>query len=69
MFSFSISAEEDIIADKKVKISMANSSKYLTGIWLEPNTFLLNSKEPMLKFWNLELNKNYSVNLIKYFEK
>lgn len=65
LIQFRISTEEDIVPDKKVKISMENSSENLMGLWIEPNTFVLNSKDPILKFWNVESGHSYSINTSK----
>lgn len=65
LIQFRISTEEDIVPDKKVKISMENSSENLMGLWIEPNTFVLNSKDPILKFWNVESGHSYSINVAK----
>ena len=69
LIQYKISTEEDITTHKKVKISMANSSEHLKGLWLSPNSFLLNSKENTLKIWNIEKDKNYQLNLYNYISK
>ena len=65
LIQFRISTEDDIIPDKKVKISMDNSSENLMGAWIAPSTFVLNSKDPVLKFWNVETGNNYAINIAK----
>lgn len=65
LIQFKISTEEDIVPDKKIKISMENTSEHLMGLWIEPNTFMLNSKDPILKFWNVETGNNYSIDISK----
>ena len=65
---FKISTEEDIVPDKKLKLSMTNGPEHLTGLWIEPNSFMLNSKEPLLKFWNVETDTNYSLNIYNYLD-
>ena len=66
LIQFKISTEEDIIPDKKVKLSIVNSPDHLKGLWIAPNTFLLNSKENILRFWNIEKEKNYAINIFDF---
>lgn len=66
---FKISTEEDIIPDKKVKLSIVSSSDNLKGLWIAPNTFMLNSKENIIRFWNIEKDKNYAINLFDYISE
>ena len=68
LIQFKISTEEDIVPDKKLKLSMAHGPEHLTGLWIEPSSFMLNSKEPLLKFWNVETDTNYSLNIYNYLD-
>lgn len=63
MFRFRISTEEDIVIDNKVKIAMNNPAEGLLSQWLAPDSFVLCSGEPQLKFWSLEQDRHYSVPL------
>jgi len=36
---------------------------------MKPNTFLLSSRESSVKFWNIEKDKNYSLNLYNFISK
>lgn len=61
LFQFMISTKEDIFLDKKFKISMPSQCDRLSGLCLQPNSFMLNTKENVIKFWNVEKDINYGL--------
>ena len=66
LIQFMISTKEDIILDKKLKISIPSTADKLTGLCIQPNSFVLNTKDNTLKFWNVEKDVNYGINLYDY---
>lgn len=61
-----ISTKEDIVLDKKMKITMPSTADKLTGLCLLPNSFLLNTKENTLKIWNVVKDINYGLSLYDF---
>ena len=64
LIQFRISTNEDINLEKKVKISTGSGS--FKGLWIPNNSFVLNTGESSLKFWDVNNDINFSLNMFDF---
>jgi WD40 repeat protein len=63
LFQFKITVSNMKVPHKRVQLSLNAPPEKIAMEWIAPSSFALTSNEGLVRIWNVESNRNYSLSL------